>query len=985
MTPRGRPRNRSTEDQSNQSILLSSRVSSTQHCADDLFKEINPNSDENLLRRHRSIDRDNSNSVDHVAKSGLFERFLMSMSQSSLLRKPASLKDGASYGALYDRVSRSHSEDRRLTDDDDLRDRKIGNGRSSALKAVAFSTNFGFRRHKDDSPSQASSPMLVAEPGPPAGVPDQIRGGLASPATSEDGDEIDQIISVDEDGDVLDPPDNSPYAQVRASVAATDDICASINTPRMWILSLLCALIGSASSLFFSLRYPSVAITPIIALVVVHPLGRTWDRLLKQPEDPIENFEYGDRIRVAKISDELRGSSNLLRLRLWLAQGRWNSKEHACVYISSNVSFGFAFATDVIVEQSKFYHQNPTILYQLLLTISTQVLGYAFAGLTRRYLVRPSSMIWPGTLMSTAMFTTMHSSENKPAGGWMITRWRFFLLVWSGAFAWYFLPGLLVPALSYFSVITWFAPNNVVVANLFGVSSGLGLFPMTFDWAQIAYIGSPLLTPWWAAANVVGGLVVVMWIIAPILYYKNALFSSFLPILSYSVFDNTGEPYDVSKILTKDYHFDHEGYAKYSKVYLPITYVLAYGVQFAGLAALITHTVCWHGKDIWRQSKMSLAEGARENKVEYQPLNSDARSAKSTSSTYSGRSIKEPDFATWMSGEDVHCRLMHRYEDAPISWYIATFVTMLAIGVFVVEYYPVYLPWYGLLLALSITAILFIPVGIVMAITNQHSSLYLVCQIICGFVFPGRPVANMVFVTYCYISSAQGIKFSSDLKLGHYMKIPPKLLFKVQIVATMVSSIVQIGVLNWMFAYIPNICTPKAINGFTCPIARVHFNGSILWGVVGPNRFFGPGALYRPLIWAFPIGFFAPILIWLIGRRSSASSAWRKVNLPVLFGSLSWIPPATGLNFSVWAVVCFLFNSHLRRRAPAWWGKYTMTLSAALDSGLAFGVLVVFFCFLYPGWGWLDSLQWWGTRVFKEGCDWKGCPYKTLAPGEHFG
>lgn len=40
---------------------------------------------------------------------------------------------------------------------------------------------------------------------------------------------------------------------------------------------------------------------------------------------------------------------------------------------------------------------------------------------------------------------------------------------------------------------------------------------MTFDWAQIAYIGSPLLTPWWAAANVVGGLVIVMWIVAPIM------------------------------------------------------------------------------------------------------------------------------------------------------------------------------------------------------------------------------------------------------------------------------------------------------------------------------------------------------------------------------------------------------------------------------------------------------------------------------------
>ena len=66
--------------------------------------------------------------------------------------------------------------------------------------------------------------------------------------------------------------------------------------------------------------------------------------------------------------------------------------------------------------------------------------------------------------------------------------------------------------------------------------------------------------------------------------------------------------------------------------------------------------------------------------------------------------------------------------------------------------YPVHLPWYGLLLALGICGILFIPIGIVMAITNQQSSLFLICQLICGAVFPGRPVANMVFVTYGYVS-----------------------------------------------------------------------------------------------------------------------------------------------------------------------------------------------------------------------------------------
>ena len=269
-----------------------------------------------------------------------------------------------------------------------------------------------------------------------------------------------------------------------------------------------------------------------------------------------------------------------------------------------------------------------------------------------------------------------------------------------------------------------------------------------------------------------------------------------------------------------------------------------------------------------------------------------------------------------------------------------------------------------------------------MAVTNQHSSIYLICQLICGALFPGRPIANMVFVTYGYISSAQGLKFSSDLKLGHYMKIPPRTMFTVQVVATLVSSVTQIAVLNWMFANVGGLCTSDAVNGFTCPIARVHFNGSILWGVVGPGEFFGPDAVYRWLVWFFPLGAALPIPLWLYSRGKRHSKI-RKVNLPVVFGAMSWIPPATGLNFSVWAMVCFLFNYLIKRRAGAWWRKYTMTLSAALDSGLAVGIVVVFFGFVYPGW--MDDFRWWGTEIYKQGCDWQACANKELGEGEIFG
>jgi len=37
--------------------------------------------------------------------------------------------------------------------------------------------------------------------------------------------------------------------------------------------------------------------------------------------------------------------------------------------------------------------------------------------------------------------------------------------------------------------------DNIVVNNLFGMSTGPGYLPTTFDWSQSAYNGSPLVVP----------------------------------------------------------------------------------------------------------------------------------------------------------------------------------------------------------------------------------------------------------------------------------------------------------------------------------------------------------------------------------------------------------------------------------------------------------------------------------------------------------
>jgi len=65
-----------------------------------------------------------------------------------------------------------------------------------------------------------------------------------------------------------------------------------------------------------------------------------------------------------------------------------------------------------------------------------------------------------------------------------------------------------------------------------------------------------------------------------------------------------------------------------------------------------------------------------------------------------------------------------------------------------------------------------------------------------------------------------------------------------QVVATIVSGTVQLGVQAWMFTNIPDMCSPTQRNGFICPYTEVFGTSNIVWGVIGPMRLFSPGQIY---------------------------------------------------------------------------------------------------------------------------------------------
>jgi OPT family oligopeptide transporter len=199
-------------------------------------------------------------------------------------------------------------------------------------------------------------------------------------------------------------------------------------------------------------------------------------------------------------------------------------------------------------------------------------------------------------------------------------------------------------------------------------------------------------------------------------------------------------------------------------------------------------------------------------------------------------------------------------------------------------------------------------------------------ELVIGYLLPGRPIAMMLFKTWGYISMAQALQFTSDFKLGHYMKIPPRSMFLSQIACTIIAGTVQLIVQSWMFSNIPDICSPNQRSGFICPKTEVFGTASIIWGVIGPARQFSAGQIYHALTLFFFIGVLCPFVGWLFANKYPES--WvQHVNFPVIFSGGADIPPANAVNYVTWGIVGFIFQYMIRRHHFSWWTRYNCAWS----------------------------------------------------------
>ncbi|XP_048543125.1 oligopeptide transporter 7-like isoform X1 [Triticum urartu] len=733
--------------------------------------------------------------------------------------------------------------------------------------------------------------------------------------------------------------ENSPIEQVALTVPVGDDPDTPVLTFRMWVLGVLSCAVLSFLNQFFWYRKEPLTVTAISAQVAVVPLGRLMAAAL--PERPF-----------------LRGT----HYEFTLNPGPFNVKEHVLITIFANAGAGTVYAIHVVTAVRVFYGKDLTFFVSLLVVLTTQVLGFGWAGIFRRYLVEPASMWWPSNLVQVSLFRgntlesicslkpevsleqfrtccmkisfmwALHEKEGRRKGGF--TRNQFFLVAFVCSFAYYVFPGYLFQMLTSLSWICWVFPHSVLAQQLGSGLHGLGIGAIGLDWASVSsYLGSPLVSPWFATVNVAAGFFIIMYVITPIGYWFNFYKAQTFPIFSADLFTLTGQKYNISAIVDDHFHFDKEAYERNGPLYLSTLLAITYGVSFASLSATIVHVLLFHGSEILQLSR----------------------------STFRGKSV------------DVHTKLMRRYKQVPEWWFICILLVSIAATVFACEYYieQLQLPWWGVLLACAIAFFFTLPIGIITATTNQTPGLNIVTEYIIGYLYPGRPVVNMCFKVYGYISMHQALMFLQDFKLGHYMKIPPRAMFMAQVVGTSIAAFVYLGTAWWLMDTIPNICNIELLSAdspWTCPADHVFYDASVIWGLIGPRRIFGALGTYSAVNWFFLGGAIAPLLVWFAHKAFPGQNWILLINMPVMIGCTVKMPPATAVNYTTWILVGFLSGYVVYRYRRDWWERHNYLLSGALDAGLAFMAVLIYLCLGLEN----ISLNWWGNDL--DGCPLASCP-----------
>ncbi|KAI5271558.1 OPT-domain-containing protein [Aureobasidium subglaciale] len=761
----------------------------------------------------------------------------------------------------------------------------------------------------------------------------------------------------------------SPYPEVRSITTPHDDPSISCETIRAHLLGYLWACIGQFVNSLFNSRYPTITLQSSVAQIFLYPCGIFLAWVL--PDWGITMFGK----------------------RHSLNPGPWTYKEQMLSTIIVNVGLTSAYVFWNIQTQEVYYKDTwLTAEYKILLLLSTQLMGLGFAGLLRRFVVYPVQAIWPSILPTLALNRALLVNEKRETlHGWQMSRYKFFFIFFTAMTVYFWLPGYLFPALSYFAWMTWIKPDNFNLAIVTGSQTGLGFNPLSsLDWNVFSSYAFPLTYPFFVqtqqyAGQILGGLIILA------TYYSNFKWTAYLPINSSGIFDNTGNSYNITKVM-RDGRLDYEQYSNYSPAFYSAGNLVVYSAFFA----FYTLTFVFIILDFWRP--LSQAYHRMGSAAWSQMKNMSVRAKQVMTSLAHGDPkqaghhlihLMDNEGSVYDGFHDPFTRLMRNYKEVPDWWFLViAFISFIFAIIILEQFDGLQTPVWTIFFVIILNLVFLVPMSYLYAISGTTEGLNVVTELVMGYALPGRPEALMFVKAYGYNINGQADNYTSDQKMGLYAKIPPRAMYRGQLMSVILTAFVAYGCVTFVDTDIEGICTPGQAASFNCANgSQIYFSASVVWGAIGPSRVFSQ--FYPFMKYMFLLGFLLALAWWSIKQfgpllRSMAqarlpSSIYRPLDI-VVFTPVSWLKnvhPSLVINgFLQWAplnltyytsavYMSFAFMYYLRRYKTSWWEKYNYVLAAAFSAGVAFSGIIMFFAVQYHP----KDVSWWGTNVLNRGVD----------------
>ena len=597
---------------------------------------------------------------------------------------------------------------------------------------------------------------------------------------------------------------HSPYAEVRAVTDPYDDPSTPTLTIRAYFLGLAWMCISTVVNTFFTPRQPGISLGTSLIQLLMYPCGRFLEKVL--PDWGITAF----------------GTRHSLN------PGPWTYKEQMLATIIVNIAYGpgYIMNTYLVLKMPAFFG-FPWVKFgfEMLLALSTQLLGLGYAGVLRRVVIYNIKSIWPGVLPTLALNRALILNQKKESiNGWTISRYRFFFVCFAIMFCYFWIPNYLFTALHAFNWMTWIAPQNFNLAMITGFYGGMGFNPIaTFDW-NVSLTGR-LVTPAFSTiqqymGSILSGIVIIG------MYYSNMYYSAYIPINSNDAFTNTGQPYNVTEVLT-DGLLDEAKYQNYGFGYYSAANIWGQGAWFSWYPLCLIYV----GITQWQMIKQA-----------YDTLVNSIRRRGG------------------IGFQDAHSRMMSAYKEVPDWWYLAILVLALVFGIIGFQVYPLQVPVWTLFATIGICIIFLIPMAILNSMANVSFAMNVFFQLLAGWWFPGNPVAMLMMMNYGYNMDAQAEAYITNQKMAHYSKISPRGIFFGQVSAVIINCFVFVGMTNWMIGNFKGMCDWSQPAHFVCEGGHAVYSQTELYGVMGDRRTFW---FYPILPYCFIMGAAAGLLIAL--------------------------------------------------------------------------------------------------------------------------